>query len=338
VTARRCHRILVATNMFPHDEDPARGSFVKAQVDALREIGALVDVLHIRGDHSTLNYAKAVFTIRRAVRQFRADVVYAFYGLTGWVALWQPKPVVLSLAGDDVLGTPNGRGRITFKSRLGVALTQWAAHRAAVVCVQSEEMQRKLWGRNLQDRALIVPFGVDPMRFHPGDQAAARLRLGLPPDDLLVIFPNTPTEPRKRLDLAQAAITIAQRSLPRVRLQVVSRVPHAEMPYYYRAADCCLLTSDWEGSPNVVKEALLSGLPVVTTDVGDVRQWVKLSPESAICDRTPESVSSALLGVLRESRRVDPAPFVASFSSSAIAKRMMSLFDRLISRAPEIAS
>lgn len=320
-------RVLVATNMYPHEADPARGAFVAAQVVALRGLGLPVEVFHLRGDRRAANYARAIGPLRRAVRAFEADLVYAFYGLTGWVALWQPMPIVLSLAGDDILGTPSRTGGRTVKSRIGVALSQWAARRAAVVCVQSEEMRSKLWGEGLRRRALVIPYGVDPSRFHPGDQATARRRLGLPPAERLVIFPNTPTEPRKRLDLAEAAMALVRPMVPDAVLRIVTGVPHRDMPDYYRAADCCLLTSDWEGSPNVVKEALFSGLPVVSTDVGDVRRWLSFSLDSAICDRTPEALARAIVRVLGNRRRVDPTPYLDEFSSPAVARRTMRLFE-----------
>jgi teichuronic acid biosynthesis glycosyltransferase TuaC len=323
-------RVLVATNMYPSAGDPARGAFVQAQVEALRELGLPVDVFELRGERRARRYAAAIAPLRRAVREFRADVVYAVYGTTGWVAIWQPAPLVLSLAGDDVLGTPNGRGGVTLKSRIDVFFSQWASRRASAVCVQSDEMRAKLWGAGLRRRALVLPYGVDPKRFHPGDRAAARRRLGLPLEERLVIFPNTPSERRKRLELAEAAMALVQRELPDAILRVVSRVPHADMPEYYRAADCCLLTSAWEGSPNVVKEALLSGLPVVTTDVGDVRRWVPLSPESAIADATPPALAAAIGRVLRERRSVDPRPFLEAFSSPAIAARMVEVFRAVV--------
>lgn len=44
----------------------------------------------------------------------------------------------------------------------------------------------------------------------------------------------------------------------------------ADMRPYYQAADLLLLTSDWEGTPNVVLEAMAAGLPVVATKAGGV--------------------------------------------------------------------
>lgn len=300
---------------------------MRAQVDALWDLGVPTEVFELRGQRRAGNYARAIGPLRRAVRAFAADIVYAFYGLTGWVALWQPAPVVLSLAGDDILGTPRRGGGISNRSRIGIALSQWAAQRAAVVCVQSEAMQSRLWSSRVRQQALVVPYGVDPRRFHPGNRNDARRRLGIPVEERLVIFPNTPTEPRKRLDVAQEAVAQVRRSLPEATLRVLSGIPHDQMPDYYRAADCCLLTSEWEGSPNVVKEALLSGLPVVSTDVGDVGRWLPLSPECAICDRTPAAIAAAVLRVLRQHGRVDPTPFLAGFSSPAIARRMLHIFE-----------
>ena len=316
-------RILIATNMYPTPDDPARGAFVRAQVEALSARGLPVQVFHVRGDRQARRYAAAIRSLRQAVGTWQPDVVYAFYGLTGWVALWQPAPVVLTLAGDDVLGTPDGRGGITWRSRVAMLLTQWAARRAAAVCVQSEEMHRRLWGADLRRRAQVIPYGVDHSRFSPGPQREARMRLGLPLDRPLVIFPNTPDEPRKRLPLAQAAMTLVQREFPDAVLRVVARVPHGTMPDYYRGADCCLLTSEWEGSPNVVKEALLCGVPVVSTDVGDVRRWVSLSAASAIAEPAPDSLAAALAAVLRSRKRENPAPFIEAFSSQAIVARMI---------------
>ena len=50
-----------------------------------------------------------------------------------------------------------------------------------------------------------------------------------------------------------------------------------------------LLTSRYEASPTVVKEALRVMRPVVSTDVGDVADWLEEDRTGFVCDATPAS-------------------------------------------------
>lgn len=56
--------------------------------------------------------------------------------------------------------------------------------------------------------------------------------------------------------------------------------PHGEVARWMNLADCLCLASRSEGMPNVVIEALASGLPVVATDVGGVRELLENEPEA----------------------------------------------------------
>jgi len=53
-------------------------------------------------------------------------------------------------------------------------------------------------------------------------------------------------------------------------LKVVYNIEHSQIPFYLNASDVLLLTSKWEGSPNIVKEAMDCNIPVVATKVGDI--------------------------------------------------------------------
>ena len=71
----------------------------------------------------------------------------------------------------------------------------------------------------------------------------------------------------------------------------------SDMPALYREADILVLTSDWEGTPNVILEAMASGLPVVATGVGGVPEVVRHGETGFVVD--PDDIDSLTDSVLR---------------------------------------
>src|SRR6266550_2569320 len=315
-------RVLAVTNMYPTAQDPAFGAFVATQVKSLLRVGVDVQVEFINGRRSDGAYVAALFKIRGLARSGRFDVVHAHYGLSGFISTLQPLPLVVTFYGDDLLGTPNGRGGVTLKSRVIRRLGYAAARRAQGVICMSDEMRQAL-PRADRARAHVIPNGVDTERFCSGDRLAARARLGLDRAERLVLFPNTPGETRKRLDLAEAGVAAPAAGGVAARLWVVTRVPHDQMPDHFRAADCLLLTSDWEGSPNVVKEALCCDTPVVSVAVGDVRRWLDLAPGCRLVDRTPAAIAAGLRDVLCGAERVDGSVVRNEVSADRVAARVL---------------
>lgn len=328
-------RILAVTNMYPTAEDPAFGVFVASQMESIRQAGHTVEVQVIDGRRGPLAYLEAVRRLRNAGREPGFDLVHAHYGLSGYAASLAPLPFVVSFCGDDLLGTPDGAGGLTWKSRVARRLSRTAARKAAGIICKSEGLRLALPRTEDRERARVIPNGVDVHRFAPGSRADARAALGLPEDEMLVLFPHTSGERRKRLDLAEAAMgRLAARGVE-ARLWQVAGLPQARMAHCYRAADCLLLTSDWEGSPNVVKEALCCDLPVVSVDAGDVAEWIGLTHGGAIAPRDPEALATALASALVPRRRVDGSALRRTLALPEIAARIVAVYrDALADRRP----
>ena len=320
-------RVLTVTNMWPRPDRPSYGAFVRSQVESLRALGLELDVHIIEGDRQRLAYLTAVQAVRQKVAALRPDVVHAHYGLSGWAASWQPAPLVVSFCGDDLLGTPDGRGGRTWKGRMSVALSRWAARRADAIVCKSPNLIASLDRDVDRRRAVLLPNGVDLGQFTPGDRMASRRRLGLTEGRRLVFFPHDRGQAaRKRFDLAEAAVSLLRREVPEAELWHVHDVQHSEMVQYYRAADCLLLTSEFEGSPNVVKEALATQLPVISVDVGDVRHWLDRVNGCAVVERDPGAMARALAHVLRRVPHVDPSPILQELDGTTIARRLLDVY------------
>src|SRR4051794_13608582 len=100
-------RALVVTNMWPSPAAPARGSFVRDQVAALRALPGLdVEVFAFApGD-----YVRAAVRLRRRHGRAAFDVVHAHFGLTAWPALAvRGRARVVTLHGTDVRHPRSGR-------------------------------------------------------------------------------------------------------------------------------------------------------------------------------------------------------------------------------------
>lgn len=325
-------KVLVATAMYPSPARPAFGTFVKTQVESLRRIGVDAEPFVLDGRSRKVMYAQAAVALRRRLGDDRAiDVVHAHYGYVGVVARTQRRvPVVVTFHGDDLLGSVDVHGRTIPVSRLVRGGSQVLARTVDAVIVQSRQMAERLAGVG---GVHVVPHEVDLDRFRPIDREEARAELGLREDRRYVLFAASPDIPVKRFPLARDAVERVRRQWPDVELLVVHREPQERFPLYLNACDALVLTSFQEGSPNVVKQAMACGLPVVATDVGDVAEIVGETPGCAVVRADEGAVADALVNVLAEPRRTDGRARVAHLGCDAVAAQVLSVYESVISGA-----
>jgi len=312
-------RVLVVTNMYPTETMPAFGVFVYEQVQSLRRRGAQVDVLFINGKESTWNYLRGFAQVRRQVRAARYDIVHAHYVFSGVMARAQfRRPLVVSFHGAGEMF-----GWVGWLCR---ALAPWVD----AFTVTSAEHEAELGAKG----AHIIPCGIDTELFQPMPRAEARQRLGLPLDKKLILF-AADLRPEKRVDVARAAVALLQRETPEVELLVVTGRPHSDIPLFMNACDALVLTSDAEGSPQVVKEAMACNLPIVSVEVGDVAEVIGGTEGCFLCQRTPEDVAAKLRLALERGRRTNGREAVLHLSLDRIADRILGIYGQVLVRRGE---
>jgi glycosyltransferase involved in cell wall biosynthesis len=98
------------------------------------------------------------------------------------------------------------------------------------------------------------------------------------------------------------------------RVFLLGDLRQEELALFYRAADVMLLTSHYEGMPCCVLEALGSGTPVITTDVGEVRRVVRGGRSGEIVDGEAASIAAAIGRVIG-----DPGTYAAGHCVESVA-------------------
>src|SRR5690606_759675 len=82
---------------------------------------------------------------------------------------------------------------------------------------------------------------------------------------------------QKRIDRFDETMRILKSNYPQYNFEELKlvNVEREFMPLYFNASSVHLLTSDFEGSPNSVKESLCCNTPVVATNVGNIIEMLE---------------------------------------------------------------
>lgn len=232
-------------------------SIVDAQRISLLNTGVEVELYLIKG-RGWINYVRAIFILRRKLRIEKYDVIHSHYSFSTWVAILAGgKNIVSSLMGSDVKAS----GLLRWMIRI------FLIPFCRAVVVKSEEMKRDL----SYDAAHVVPNGVNVQVFNSQSAEFAKKELGWDIEMLHILFPADPVRPEKNFQLLRTAMEYS--GIENYVIHTLGNVSFSQMATYYNAADIVCMTSNREGSPNAIKEAMACNKLVVCTDVGDVK-WL----------------------------------------------------------------
>jgi glycosyltransferase involved in cell wall biosynthesis len=188
--------------------------------------------------------------------------------------------------------------------------------RRSMVVLPSETLQRMATGawRLPPARCRLIPNGVDLRRLHP--------RLG-PPSPGVVIGTTAALRPEKNLGRLLRAFALVRDELPDARLDILGDGPQraaleaqaaqlgiedrtrflghvADPAALLRGLDIFALSSETEQMPFAILEAMASGLPVASTDVGDVAAMLSAENRPYLAALDDRALADALRPLLRD--------------------------------------
>ena len=325
--------ILHIAGGLPTAERPSLQPFIQEQINSIKREGVNVETLDLRGYESLLNYITYSKRIKQIVKEKNINVIHAHYGYCGITALLSKTklPIVLSLMGSDLLGSPDEQGNITLRGRFDRFITTYAAKKVDKIIVKSPEMEDKI---KLKEPASVIPNGVNFSLFKPGDKKQSRQALGLDGDKFLVLFLGDPRLNRKNYKLAKEGFEkfILENKISNTQLIAPFGISQVDVIKYMNSADVLLLTSYWEGSPNVIKESMACNLPIISVDVGDVKEVIKETFNCFLVDYSEGQIAEKLKIIYDNRLPSNGREKIEYLNDSVIAQKIIDIYKELISK------
>lgn len=302
--------------------------FAKNEINSLKNEGLVGEIFLLTSRTSIVKIVKEWKRIRKKIALFKPSIIHAHYGtMTAlFTILCSNLPTILTFRGSDL----NPNINITWiRWFMGMVLSQLAALKAEKIICVSSQLKNRLWW--MKERVVIIPSAIDKLKFYPRSQVEVRLMLGWKLNEHVVIFNARNNRPNKRLDLANSAINIARAIIGDIRfITLDGNVHHTKIPILMSAADCLLVTSDSEGSPDIVKEAIACNLPIVSTDVGDIKERIRGDMVSQIVERDPRTIGEAIAHILRLRTRSKGFEAIEEISRKNVNSLLISLYLEVI--------
>ncbi len=215
----------------------------------------------------------------------------------------------------------DGLGGEVAKTLISMLVTLYTGRSKRFISVSAEiagYIRQHCYGYGYGDNGngtelVVIPNGVDINRFYPAekDEKERKKRekgicigyLGrLSPEKNVINMIRAV----KALDVDNVCLKIAGagplyskvKRLEDERINVLGYVEDA--PSFYRGVDIFLLPSKLEAQPIALLEAMASGLPIIATDVGDNKHFVR--GNGILCGTSVKEIGASIKGILREDR------------------------------------
>lgn len=295
-------------------KDGRYAPFITEQVDAIEKQGVECIYFGVDGK-GILGYLRQIPKLRKTIREYHPDVIHAHYGLCGLLANYQRRiPVVTTYHGSDINDPRVLRlsKRSIRRSRFNIFVSQ-----------KNVDIARP---RKDYD---LIPCGISLDDYPVIGKADARQQMGLSPSGKYVLFAGAFDNPVKNAALAKAAMAL----VPEAGLLELKGFTRTQVAVLMQAVDAFLMTSFTEGSPQVIKEALACGCPIVSVDVGDVRERIEGIDGCFISSREPEALASSIKSALAHGGRTSGRVVIEEngLSNDVVAARIVSIYEKLIS-------
>lgn len=286
--------------------------FIYEQVQSLEKSGCNVHYLFVKGGGFSA-YILGSLKLIKTVKKIKPDIVHAHGGLCGFISnIQRMVPVVTTYHGSDI------------NKRINRFISQFSIHFSAYnIFVSQKLIELSKPTKNFS----LIPCGVDLDKFYPiNDKKACREKLHLEIEKKIVLFSKMFYDPVKNYPLAKQAIE----QLNNVELIQFIGYTRDESCLLMNACDAVLMTSFTEGSPQFIKEAMACNCPIVSVDVGDVKDVIQGTTGCYITSYDPDNVSLNLQYAIDFASKTNGRSRITDFDNKKIAEKIINIYNLVI--------
>ena len=297
--------------------------FIEEQITALEACGISVVRYGITGK-GIMGYLRSLSGLKCMIIAERPDLIHAHYGLSGLLAnLQRIVPVVTTYHGSDI-----NLPKILRYSKIAIRLSIYNIFVS----------KRNIAIAQPKEKYTLLPCGVNLTDDQLTSRVEARKALGIADDAKVVLFAGAFANAVKDAPLAQAAIAAFPASTPYTLhptpiLQELRGFSRAEVNCWMCAANCLLMTSKTEGSPQVIKEAMACGCPIVSVDIGDVAERVSgVEGCYVVPTRDPNDIAESLQKAIAFEGKTNGRDRIIEMglSNEQVAQRLIAIYQSLV--------
>ena len=289
--------------------------FIVEQAEALKHVGCEVDYFGVVGK-GIKGYLSAFSSLRMKIKSFKPDVIHAHYGLSGLFAnLQRSVPVVTTYHGSDI-----NLPKVLRLSKISMKLSAWNIFVS----------QRNVDIAKPKKNYVLLPCGVNLPNYVEEDICAVKQKLNWNPNKKYILFASAFDNRVKNAKLAQDSVSLVENA----ELIELKGYTREQVTALFYAVDAFLMTSFTEGSPQVVKEAMACGSPIVSVDVGDVAERIEGLEGCYIAERKPQDIADKLNNVLSFNSRTKGRDRIIELglTNDLVAKKLVEIYKEILNR------
>jgi len=278
-------------------KNPNSGIFYKQSLIYLKKKYIIEEVYF---NFSITNLFRTIIKIIEINKKLtKQDIIHSQYGSgCGLIGLFLNGKKIISIRGSDLLNIGFSKDIQAFLKTL---ITKFYLRYYEKVIVMSNQLKTKVKKLNYNHKIYKITDPIDSKKFYPMDMNLAKKKLGFFKDVNYIFYPLINNKSKeKNFALVQKIIKLFETHKKYKIIGANNKIKHSDMVYYYNACRCIILTSIYEGWPNVVKEAIYCSTPIISTPVSDLSTISKKNTSLHIVDYLPMSFAKKIIEICKK--------------------------------------